>query len=89
MRKTPHVHPVFLLNHNLRAWGHRFLYDAEVLRMALDDAGFVEVEQCALGESRHERLRGVERHHAKGKEARERAVRFETMVFEATNPDPT
>jgi predicted SAM-dependent methyltransferase len=89
MRKTPHVHPAFLLNHNLRAWGHTFVYDAEVLRMALQDAGLVDIEQCALGESRHERLRGVERHHAKGKEARERAVRFETMVFEATNPPAT
>ena len=56
--------------------------------MALEDAGFVGIEQCELGESRHERLRGVERHHAKGSEARDRAVRFETMIFEATNPGP-
>jgi len=89
MKKAPHVHPVFLLNHNLRAWGHTFVYDAEVLRMALEDAGFVDIEQCRLGESRHEHLRGVERHHAKGREARERAVRFETMVFEGTNPPAT
>jgi predicted SAM-dependent methyltransferase len=89
LKKAPHVHPAFLLNHNLRAWGHTFLYDAEVLRMALEDAGFVDIEQCRLGESRHDDLRGVERHHAKGREARERAVRFETMVFEATNPTPT
>jgi predicted SAM-dependent methyltransferase len=88
LRKAPHVHPTFLLNHNLRAWGHTFVYDAEVLRMALEDAGFVGIEQCELGESRHERLRGVERHHAKGSEARDRAVRFETMIFEATNPGP-
>lgn len=89
LRKAPHVHPAFLLNHNLRAWGHTFVYDAEVLRMALEDAGFVDIEQCRLGESRHEQLRGVERHHAKGKEARERAVRFETMIFEATSPPLT
>jgi predicted SAM-dependent methyltransferase len=86
LRRAPHVHPTFLLNHNLRAWGHTFVYDAEVLRMALEDAGFIDIEQCELGESRHERLRGVERHHAKGSEARDRAVRFETMIFEATNP---
>jgi predicted SAM-dependent methyltransferase len=86
LRKAPHVHPVFLLNHNMRAWGHTFLYDAEVLRMAMEDAGFVDLEQCRLGESRHEHLRGVERHHAKGSENRDRAVRFETMVFEGTSP---
>ena len=88
LKKAPHVHPAFLLNHNLRAWGHTFVYDTEVLRLALEDAGFVDIEQCRLGESRHEHLRGLERHHLKGKgtEARDRAVRFETMIFEGTSP---
>jgi predicted SAM-dependent methyltransferase len=86
MRKAPHVHPVFMLNRQVRSWGHTFIYDPEVLRMALEDAGFVDIEQCELGQSRHEDLRGVERHHAKGKPARDRAIRFETMIFEGTNP---
>jgi predicted SAM-dependent methyltransferase len=91
LRKAPHTHPAFVLNNNMRAWGHRFLYDAEVLRLALADAGFVDLEQCEVGESRREHLRGLERHQHKGlgRPARERAVRFETMVFEATNPGPT
>jgi predicted SAM-dependent methyltransferase len=86
MRKAPHVHPVFMLNRQVRSWGHTFIYDPEVLRMALEDAGFVDIEQCELGKSRHEALLGVERHHAKGKPARDRAIRFETMIFEGTNP---
>jgi predicted SAM-dependent methyltransferase len=84
---APHRHPAFMLNHVVRAWGHRFLYDAEVLRIALSDAGFVDVAAREFGESPHEHLRGIERHHAKsGGAPRERAVRFETMVFEATSP---
>ena len=59
LKKAPHVHPAFLLNHNLRAWRHTFVYDTEVLRLALEDAGFVDIEQCQLGESRHEHLRGL------------------------------
>lgn len=87
MRKAPHKHPVFMLNRQVRSWGHTFIYDPEVLRMALEDAGFVDIEQCELGESRHEPLRGVERHHLKMRNpARDRAIRFETMVFEGTNP---
>ncbi len=86
LRKAPHVHAAFLLNHNLRAWGHTFVYDADVLRLAMRDAGLTDIEQCRLGESRHADLRDVERHHSKGSAARDRAVRFETMVFEGTSP---
>ncbi len=86
MRKAPHVHPTFMLNRQVRSWGHTFIYDPTVLRMALEDAGFVDIERCELGVSRHEALHGVERHHIKGKPERDRAIRFETMIFEGTNP---
>ena len=87
-RFTPRMrsHPLVVLNHTMRAWGHSFLYDADLLRSALSDAGFVQITQCEMDESRHLGLRGVEQHHRGGGRARERAVRFETMCFEATAP---
>lgn len=87
-RFTPRMrtHPLVVLNHNMRAWGHTFLYDAELLQDALSDAGFEEITPCELGSSRHPELRGIERHHRGGGPAKERAVRFETMCFEATAP---
>lgn len=81
----PYRHPGFLLNHNLRAWGHVFVYDEEMLTRSLHDAGLVDVTRCALGESAHPDLRDMERHLGSSPEAR-RAVGFETMVLEATSP---
>lgn len=78
-------HPVFVLNNAMRNWGHTFLYDEEVLRLALSSAGFVDVRRHELGESDEPALRGLERHGTAV--ANERAVRFETMVLEASRPD--
>ena len=87
-RFTPRMrtHPLVVLNHNVRAWGHVFLYDAALLRAALCDAGFEGIIQCELGVSTHRALSGVEQHQRGGGKAKERAVRFETMCFEATAP---
>lgn len=83
---APHDSPVFLLNNNMRAWGHTFLYDEDLLLVAMADAGLVDIVRCELGESNHQHLSSIERHHSTGNRRRERAVRFETMVFEGTNP---
>lgn len=79
-------HPVFVLNNAMRNWGHTFLYDEEVLRLALTGAGFVDVRRCTFGESDVPGLRGLESHGAAV--SNEQMVRFETMVLEATNPHP-
>jgi predicted SAM-dependent methyltransferase len=79
-----HRHPVFVLNNAMRNWGHTFLYDGEVLTLALEDAGFTDVTRSAFGESRFEALRGVESHG--DAVSNERSVRFETMIFEARKP---
>jgi predicted SAM-dependent methyltransferase len=81
LSKIDHVHPVFVINNAMRNWGHTFLYDQEVLTLALIDAGFVDIERRAFGESDHEALRGIEAHGSAV--SNERAVRFETMVVEA------
>lgn len=85
LKGRPHRHPAFLINHNLRAWGHLFVYDESLLTRALTEVGFVDVTRCALGESTHEALQDVERHGTHNNMSR-RAVEFETMILEGTKP---
>ena len=74
--------PGFVLNNFLRDWGHRFVYDAQTLRHALETAGFVDVEEWPVGESGDPRLAGLERHLSDEAEFNE----LETMVLEARRP---
>lgn len=83
LKGRPHAHPAFLINHNLRAWGHLFVYDEDLLTRALIDAGYDDVTRCAMGESSHADLRNMERHGTHNNMSR-RAVEFETMILEAT-----
>jgi predicted SAM-dependent methyltransferase len=76
--------PAFVINNAFRMWGHRFLYDKELLEIALRQAGFVNIVSCRYKESSDKNLRGIELH---GKNAgNEDTVEFETMVFEAKRP---
>jgi predicted SAM-dependent methyltransferase len=72
-----------ILNCQMRMWGHKFLYDPETLRMALDNAGFQDITTFPVGESDVPDLRGVEfRDHG--------SVRvlnaYETIVMQAVRP---
>ena len=55
-----------MINHHMRAWGHTFLYDDQVLRNAFAEAGFAAITECSFGESTHPELRQIERHGASG-----------------------
>jgi predicted SAM-dependent methyltransferase len=63
--------PGVVINNFFRSWGHRFVYDPDTLRHALETAGFVNVEEVPLGE--------LERHLADTPEFRT----LETFVLEA------
>jgi predicted SAM-dependent methyltransferase len=77
---------VFVLNGFFHGWGHQFVYDAEALRTALEQAGFVALRQCAPGESDDAFLRGIEQH---GRSIGDDMNRFETMIWEGTpRPEP-
>ena len=82
-RNYPGVPPLaaVVVNNFFRDWGHQFIYDAESLSYALESAGFADVRECAVGESEHPELRGVEHH---GVLIGDRMNRFETLVLEAT-----
>jgi hypothetical protein len=39
------------------------VYDAELLRLLLMDAGFSDVREAAFGQSEHPELRGIDQHN--------------------------
>lgn len=50
----------FLVNHEMREFGHQFLYTPKLLRARLEEAGFVDIKEFAPGESDDPGLRNVE-----------------------------
>ena len=76
--------PAHAINQSFHGWRHKFIYDEVTLAQALADAGFDGIVRVQPGKSEHERLRDLEQHgRYVGNEA---AMRYETMVFEATKP---
>ena len=49
-----------MLNQAFRGWGHLYLYDFDDLSLRLKASGFSHIRRCALGESDHPHLRGLE-----------------------------
>ena len=62
-------------------FGHRVIYDWELLEGALLEAGFGEIERRQVGESPHSELRGIEQH---GRDYPFNEA--ESMVAEAVKP---
>jgi len=83
----PHIgeyNPAHVINHSFHGWRHKFIYDGATLAGALEKAGFRNIERLEPGSSADEELRGIEQHgDYVGNEA---AMRYETMVYEATKP---
>lgn len=83
----PHIgeyNPAQVINHSFHGWRHKFIYDQATLSGALEKAGFCGIERVEPGASADEQLRGIEQHgDYVGSEA---AMRYETMVYEATKP---
>jgi predicted SAM-dependent methyltransferase len=73
----------FLVNHQMREFGHRFLYTPKLLRARLVEAGFVDIKEYAVGESDDPGLRNVEV-RATWDEAKLNA--YETFVLEGVKP---
>jgi predicted SAM-dependent methyltransferase len=80
MPKVQECKDVFVINNFFRAWGHRFLYDAETLRHALSTSGFREIKFYKPGASEDPKLQNVESH---GREIGSEDInQFETIVVE-------
>jgi hypothetical protein len=52
----------FEINKAFHGWGHRFLFNEQMLEAALRSAGFARVVFCRYGESAVAYLRDLERH---------------------------
>lgn len=71
----------FVINSAFYRWGHKFVYDSELLGQALQECGFVYIKRYPPGESDDPNLRGIEMHGRIGNN-QEDLNTFETMVFE-------
>jgi predicted SAM-dependent methyltransferase len=80
---APTAADTFVINTFFRAWGHQFIYDEKTLRGLLVSVGFIDVQRCVPGQSRHPPLRCVEAH---GRGMPEGFNELETLVLEATRP---
>ena len=74
----------FVINAAFLKFGHRFIYDRETLKSAMEQVGFIDVTSYAPGESDDELLRDIESRNKAG--GNEDMNRFETMVLEAKRP---
>lgn len=84
MKNARDYQPGFVINQAFYNWGHQFLYDGELLAVALRDAGFAQIQRCSMGISNDEHLRGIESH---GKFIDDDQIAaFETMVLEGKCP---
>jgi predicted SAM-dependent methyltransferase len=74
----------FVINNTFRNWDHQFIYDANLMTLALERCGFTDIRRCAYGESNEEHLRQIEMH---GKHIGDETIaRFESMILEGTRP---
>jgi predicted SAM-dependent methyltransferase len=69
----------FLVNHEMREFGHQFLYTPKLLRARLEEAGFVDIKEFAPGESNDPGLRNVE---ARANMDIAKSNAYETFVLE-------
>jgi predicted SAM-dependent methyltransferase len=76
-KNTGLYHPTFVINNNVRNWGHTFIYDPEILKMALESIGFIDISFYPLAISNDEHLKDLECR-------RNFYDYYDTMVLEAT-----
>jgi len=74
-------HPTVLLNYFTHEWGHKFIYDSEILSEALKFSGFYDIRRCAVNESKKHELRGLEQH---GISITDEFNILQSMILEAT-----
>jgi predicted SAM-dependent methyltransferase len=74
--------PGFAVNNMFYNFDHRFIYDDQTLRHALETSGFRDVKEWPVGESDDPALANLERHMRSAAEFNA----YETLVLEARKP---
>jgi predicted SAM-dependent methyltransferase len=60
--KGTQLQPCELFNDYMHEWGHKFIYDKQMIASALASIGFVEITFCDYKKSNHSELRDLEKH---------------------------
>lgn len=74
------IPPGLTINYFMHEWGHKMIYDKDLLLVMLQHAGFQEVSFCEIGKSSYPELTDLEDH---GNMIPDWANQLETMVVEA------
>jgi len=76
---------VFAINAMFMSYGHRFIYNRDILRDTMRSVGFIDISQHDVGSSNEEAFQGLESH---GRSLDNEDVnRFETMILEGKRPE--
>jgi len=70
----------FAINSIMRNWDHCFLYDEEMLRQALERAGFVNIQRHSWGQTHDPEFQNISQRRGVA------ATEFETLAMEAAKP---
>lgn len=70
----------FAVNNAMRNWDHCFLFDAQMLRLLLEEAGFVNVTKWGWGETNDSAFKEISKRGSLSWNA------FETLALEAEKP---
>lgn len=81
-KDVPRVLPGFVFNTFVRAWGHTFIYDRQTLRLALEQAGFLNIREMTIQQSSYSALQNLE----SVSQIFKGFIELETMIFEAESP---
>jgi len=73
---------VFVINNYVRAWGHQFIYDSEVLGNLLKQFGFVKINTFQALESKDKQLQNLENVQRKP----QGLIELESLSMEGTKP---
>ena len=78
----PDTESGFVINHFMRGWGHRFIYDEPILRGLLEKSGFTGVARYGLNESDDAAFRNL----ANEGRMPDGFLRLESLTLEAGKP---
>lgn len=82
LRYAPGYQATFVINNSVRNWGHQFIYDEQVLRHSLEQAGFTKLirrDVCESDEPVFQNLENVKRKPPG-------LISAESLVIEAIKP---
>lgn len=76
-------HYIYIINNFYKAWGHQVIHNSKSLKALAEQFGFVNVVDCAVGESSHSELQDIEKH---GTIIPPDINVYETMILEFQKP---